>query len=279
MIQKKAIIIAGPTASGKSSLALKMAEEQEISIINADSLQIYEGLPILSSQPTEEDQKKVKHLLYSCLKPTEYSSVASWLQLAKSAIDEVLTEGKIPVIVGGSGMYIEKLLKGIVEIPQIEEAARNDAKELYAKIGQEEFQQKLIDLGEKKILDRQRLIRAYEVFLQTGKTISYWQKQPNKKIIDDVDFDFVCLNPDRKIIYENCNSRFEEMLDLGVLEEVKEFVNLEISDEKQVTKTLGFYEIRDFLAGKISREKMVDLATQKTRNYAKRQITWFRNCK
>jgi tRNA dimethylallyltransferase len=276
-MSERIVIISGPTASGKSDIALKLAETKNIAIINADSLQIYEGLPILSSQPSLEEQKKVKHFLYSHFKPQESSSVALWLKLVKSAVEEVLAAKKTPVIVGGSGMYISKLVEGISEIPEVEDDLRKGAIALYEAIGHEEFQKKLIDLGEDKILDKHRMIRAYEVLSQTGKSISYWQSQPQKKIFEDADFIHVNLNLNREKLYENCNLRFERMLECGAFEEVQSLVNQGIEDDKQITKTLGFYEISDFLLARISREEMIKSATQKTRNYAKRQLTWFRN--
>ncbi|NBV07225.1 MAG: tRNA (adenosine(37)-N6)-dimethylallyltransferase MiaA [Proteobacteria bacterium] len=274
---RKILIISGATASGKSELALKLAEAKDIAIINADSLQIYQGLPILSSQPNAAEQKKVQHFLYSHFQPSENSSVAIWLKLVKASAEQIWDKNKLPVIVGGSGMYISKLVDGISEIPEIDESIRKNARELFDEIGREEFQKKLIELGENEILDKQRQIRAYEVLKQTGKSISFWQNQPPKKIFDAVDFFHVNLNPDRKKLYENCNSRFEKMLENGAIDEVKNLVNQGVNDEMQITKTLGFFEINNFLNQKISREKMLELATQKTRNYAKRQITWFRH--
>ncbi len=274
---KKILIISGPTASGKSDLALRLADSRDIAIINADSLQLYEGLPILSSQPSLEAQKKAKHLLYSHFKPQESSSVALWLGLVKSAVEEVLAEKKLPVIVGGSGMYISKLVEGISEIPEAEDDLRKGAVALFDAIGHEEFQKKLIDLGEEKILDKHRLIRAYEVLMQTGKSITYWQNQPAKKIFPEANFTHVNLNPDREKLYQNCNLRFEKMLECGAFDEVQRLMDQGIEDDKQITKTLGFYEICDFISGRIPREEMIKIATQKTRNYAKRQLTWFRN--
>lgn len=273
----KVIIISGPTASGKSGLAMELAALKDIAIINADSLQIYEGLPILSSQPSLDDQKKVPHFLYSVLKPEESSSVAMWLKLVKSTVEQVIKEKKLPVIVGGSGMYISKLVEGISEIPETEDDLRKGATALYEQIGHEEFQKKLIDLGEAKIPDKHRMIRAYEVLTQTGKSISWWQNQPIKKVFENANFLHINLNPNREKLYENCNLRFEEMLKIGGFEEAQNLMNQGIEDDRQITKTLGFYEICDFTLGRISREEMVTIATQKTRNYAKRQLTWFRN--
>ena len=281
MSTEKIIIISGPTASGKSQLALDLSDSKDIAIINADSLQIYEGLPILSSQPSLAEQKQIKHFLYSILKPQESSSVAMWLELVKSSVLQCGKEKKLPVIVGGSGMYISKLIEGISEIPIIDEAIRVEANELFSGISKEDFIEELVKLGEKKDkiikLDKHRLIRSYEVLRQTKKSIFYWQNQPIKKLFDDEEFLHINLNPNREKLYQNCNLRFEKMLDLGAISEVEELLEQEISDEKQITKTLGFYEISDFLNNRITKEEAIILATQKTRNYAKRQLTWFRN--
>ncbi len=280
-MKKKIIIISGPTASGKSQLAFDFSANKKIAIINADSLQIYQGLPVLSSQPTVLEQNQVKHLLYSFLKPEENSSVAMWLKLVKEAIESCLNEGLIPVIVGGSGMYISKLIEGISPIPEIDKAIRIEACELYEGASQEVFIAELIKLGEEKSriknLDKHRLIRAYEVLRQTKKSIFDWQAQPPVKFFDDEDFLHINLNPNREILYQNCNLRFEKMLKNGAQEEVLTLLNQGISDDKQITKTLGFYEISDFLNNRITKEEMIKIASQKTRNYAKRQLTWFRN--
>ncbi len=276
-MSQRIVIISGPTASGKSGLALNLAQEKDIAIINADSLQIYEGLPILSSQPLVAEKKQAQHFLYSHFKPHESSSVGIWLNLIKPIIEKLWRENKMPVIVGGSGMYISKLVDGISEIPEIDEEIRNNSRQLFDELGKEEFQKKLIEMGEDEILDKQRLVRAYEVLQQTGKTLSWWQNQPTKKLFSDVDFVHVNLNPDRNELYKNCNSRFGKMLYSGAFEEVKNLINQGVTDDMQITKTLGFLEIRDFMNGRISREKMLEVATQKTRNYAKRQLTWFRH--
>ncbi len=276
-MSKRIIIISGPTASGKTDLALKLAALRDVAIINADSLQIYEGLPILSSQPSVADKKIVPHFLYSHLQPEENSSVASWLKIVRPIVESVWAQNKLPVIVGGSGMYISKLVEGISEIPEVEDDLRKGAIALYEAIGHEEFQKKLIDLGEGKILDKHRLIRAYEVLTQSGKSISYWQAQAPKKLFADEVFLHINLNPNREKLYENCNLRFEKMLKSGAIEEVRSLVEQGITDDKQITKTLGYYEICDFLLGRISRDEAIKIATQKTRNYAKRQLTWFRN--
>ncbi|MDX2082888.1 MAG: tRNA (adenosine(37)-N6)-dimethylallyltransferase MiaA [Rickettsiales bacterium] len=276
-MNEKILIISGATACGKSNLALQLAQKKDVAIINADALQIYQGLPILSSQPNEADQKKVKHFLYSHFQAQETSSVGIWLKLIKPIIEEVWNNNKLPVIVGGSGMYLAKLVEGISEIPEIDEPIKKAARQLYEEIGHSEFQKKLIDLGENEILDKQRLIRAYEVFEQTGKSISFWQKQPPKKFLKEANFIHINLNLERGKLYQNCNLRFENMIKFGAIEEVESLIKKGVTTEMTITKTLGFHEISDYLTQKITREKMIEIATQKTRNYAKRQLTWFRH--
>ncbi len=277
----KIIVISGPTASGKSQLAYDFAMMKKAAIINADSLQIYEGLPILSSQPSLEDQKKIPHFLYSILKPQESSSVAMWLELVEKSVKECLGAGKIPVIVGGSGMYISKLIEGISVIPKIDESIRIEALELFESLEKRDFIEELIRIGEEKErilnLDKHRLIRAYEVLRQSGKSISYWQSQPITTIFKKEDFLHINLNPPREKLYQNCNLRFEKMFENGAVDEVRNLIDQGIDDDKQITKTLGFYEISDFLHNRITKEEAIIIACQKTRNYAKRQLTWFRN--
>lgn len=281
MNTNKIIIISGPTASGKSQLALDLAKPKDIAIINADSLQIYKGLPILSSQPSAADQQIAQHFLYSILKPEESSSVAMWLKLVEASVNNCRNKNKLPVIVGGSGMYISKLVEGISEIPPIDEAIRIEANELFSGISREDFIEELIKLGEEKEriikLDKHRLIRDYEVLRQTKKSIFWWQNQPIKKLFAEEDFLHINLNPNREQLYKNCNSRFEKMLQAGAITEVENLLEQGISDDNQITKTLGFYEISDYLNNRITKEEVITLATQKTRNYAKRQLTWFRN--
>ncbi len=285
MKMKKIIIISGPTASGKSSLALDISAFKDIEIINADALQLYEGLPILSAQPSEEEKKLVKHHLYSYFKSEEICSVGSWLKLVKSTIEDVFRRDKTPLIVGGTGMYISKLIDGINEIPEIDEINKINARELYKKIEHHEFIDNLIaisgesDLMNRKIrnLDKQRLIRAYEVFLQTKKSIFWWQNQENKSIFDPKLFLHINLNLDREKLYQNCDLRFEKMLENGALLEVESLMKKPIKVDAQIKKTIGYIEISDYLNKKISYQQVIELAAKKTRNYAKRQLTWFRN--
>lgn len=271
---KKIVIISGATACGKSQLALDFGEKKDIAIINCDSLQIYQGLPILSAQPSKEEQKLIPHFLYSHLKPDESASVGLWLELIKNLIPEIWRQNKIPVIVGGSGMYISKLIDGISKMPEVSLKNRQKAFEIYLEIGHQKFQEKF---GEDKLIDKQRLLRACEIYLQTGKSISFWQAQIPEKIFPNAKFLHLNLEILREKLYQNCNLRFAKMLEIGVLDEVEHFLKLNSKNNFPIYKTLGFTEIALFLQNEISKEEMLDIATQKTRNYAKRQLTYFRN--
>lgn len=273
-MSKRIVIISGATACGKSQLALDFGEFKDIAIINADSLQIYQGLPILSSQPSKEEQQKLPHYLYSYFQVNESCSVGVWLNLVKEIIPQIIAQNRLPVIVGGSGMYISKLVEGISKMPEVSNENRKKAHEIYDEIGHKNFQEKY---GEGKLIDRQRLLRACEILLETDKPISFWQKQEKERIFSDAEFVHINLDILREKLYENCNLRFDKMLKNGALLEVENLLKLNPKDSWQVTKTLGFEEISLFLQKEISYEKALEIATQKTRNYAKRQLTYFRN--
>lgn len=272
----KILIVSGATASGKSALAKKIAEEKNGVIINADSIQLYRELPILSAQPDANDTRQIPHFLYSVLKHNENSSVALWLDLAKNAIDEALKNQKLPIVVGGTGLYISKLIDGINQIPEIDEDLKNEIKN-YTR---EELRKILIDLKDDeaaKNLDTQRLARRLEVLKQTGKTLSWWQSQPAKTFFRKENFIHLNIELPRNLLYQNCNERFKTMFENGAVEEVENLLKLEPKFDCGVVKTIGYLEIKDYLSGKINKNTAIQIASQKTRNYAKRQLTWFRH--
>ena len=272
--KSKIIVISGATASGKSRVAIEVAKIFNGAIINADALQIYRDLPILSAQPTAENLVEVEHFLYGILPANEKISVGIWLKMVAEIVKKIQQENKIPIIVGGNGMYISRLINGISEIPEIDEKFRLQAQNLYAEIGHEKFQE---NFGNTKIIDKQKLLRACEVFLQTGKKIEFFQQQPPKKAIENQQFIHLNLNPPRQEIYQNCNERFAKMLENNALNEVENYIK-NINDlSSPIVNTLGFKEILEFLNNKITLDEMRSLASQKTRNYAKRQLTWFRH--
>jgi tRNA dimethylallyltransferase len=281
MSKNKILVISGATASGKSALALQKASQKNGVIINADAMQLYSELPILSAQPSADDQKLAPHFLYSALKHNENSSLAIWLEMAVAAINSALKSGQLPIVVGGTGLYISKLIDGINEVPNIDEALKTEIRQLSQNSDKEELIKILLSLGEDlssiEKLDKQRLCRRLEVLKQTEKTLSWWQNQPNKTFYPAEYFEHINIELPREQLYNNCNLRLEMMFKNGATEEVENLMNQGPAPDSLVTKTIGYEEIKAYLQGKISREQAIEIASKKTRNYAKRQLTWFRN--
>jgi len=281
-MQNKAIIICGPTASGKTNFAHQLALKHNGEVINADSMQVYQGLPILTSSPAEELREEVDYHLYNFLNLKADFSAAKYADLASAKVREVCEKGKLPVIVGGSGMYISMLLYGYSDIPDISPEIRADVRALREKIGPEEFFARLasrdpVSANTLKISDSQRVIRAYEIFEATGKTISFFQENGNVKPLQDTAVEVIFLLPERQFLYSMCNARFNEMLENGAIEEVETAIKNYPQNTSSSTKALGFKEIATYLRSEISRDEMIEQAAASTRHYAKRQITWFRN--
>lgn len=270
----KIIIISGATASGKSQLAIDCASKNNGVIINADALQQYYDLAVLSALPSKEMQQKIVHRLYGYLDFDSSSNVAQWLNNVELAIKNCWQNNQLPIVVGGTGLYLTMLVEGINYIPPISPTIKQQAQQQFYELGFEQFK-KLY--GSDKIIDKQRLIRACEVFLQTQKPLEYWQSQDRKKIFPEANFIHLNLEIERKIIYQNCNLRFDKMLKSGAVEEVEALMKKNIDLTMPITKTLGFVDIAQFLTKKISYQQMQENAKQKTRNYAKRQITWFKH--
>lgn len=281
MSQQKIILVAGPTASGKSALALDLAKKHNGTIINADAMQIYEGLPILSAQPSDDDQKTIPHELYGIMNPAEASSAGKWLSLATAAIKRAAA-GRTPILVGGTGLYFRALLGGLAEIPPIPPEVRVATQKLYDESGEETFRNLLKRLDPDSVAnlarnDRQRLIRAYEVVTHTGKTLKQWHA--NRAIAPKAAFEPHLLLPAREKLYAACDQRFEAMIKHGAIEEAKAFLARNLNPDLPAMKTIGIRELAAFLNGETPLEAAIAQAQQATRNYAKRQLTWFRNQK
>ena len=280
-MQNKIIVISGSTASGKSALALDLAQEINGIIINADSVQLYKNLPILSAQPSPDELKLADHKLYSVLNYDEPVSVAIWLEMATAEINKAFKAGKTPIVVGGTGLYISKLIDGINEIPEISGNSKEYVANIFNNSGKDGLIKDLLSLGDEKEkvinLDKQRLMRRLEIFKDTAKSLDYWQSLPKKTFYDRSYFIHINLEPDRDLLYQNCDKRYNKMLENGAIKEVKDLLRLKPSDDSGIIKTIGFLEIKDYLLEKIDKKELVEKATQKTRNYAKRQLTWFRN--
>jgi tRNA dimethylallyltransferase len=279
--QFKILIISGATASGKSALAIKNSLEKNGRIINADAMQLYSELPILSAQPSKVEQKLVPHFLYSVLKHNENSSVAAWLKMAIEQIDLALQKEQLPIVVGGTGLYISKLMDGINKVPEPDESLRIEVRQLMQNVEREELVKILLSLGEDLLeiekLDKQRLARRLEVFRQTGKSLSWWQLRPNEIFYPRENFEHINIELPRDELYQNCDQRLVWMFRNGAVEEVETLLKEGANEDSAISKTIGFLEIKDYLQGKISQEQAIEIASKKTRNYAKRQLTWFRN--
>ena len=277
---KKIILLAGPTASGKSKLAIKIAEKINGEIINADSMQVYKDFSILSSRPSKTDLKKIKHHLYGFISSKKHFSTGSWLALVKQKIKLCLKKNKTPILVGGTGLYFEAVTKGISKIPNINLKKRNEIRELQIKLGQQEFYKKLLILDplvQNKIepFDTQRSIRAYEVKKFTKKSLFEWYKH-TKSDFNQFEIFKIFLDTPREKILKNISSRTKQMIKKNCIREVKNFLKLKIDPTLSANKIIGVKEIKEHLDDKLNINQVIELIIIKTRQYAKRQVTWSR---
>jgi tRNA dimethylallyltransferase len=279
-LSKKIILIAGPTASGKSKLAISLAKKIKGEIINADSMQVYKEFSILSSRPAKLDLKKVKHHLYGFLSSKKHFSTGAWLKLVKKQIKLCVKKKKVPILVGGTGLYFDAITKGITKIPNINFKLRNQIRNLQKKLGQEAFYKKLLKLdpqvkGKIETFDVQRSLRAYEVKKFTKKSIYDWFKA-TKSEFKDYEIFKVFLDIPREELLKNISIRADKMLKAGSINEVKKFVKLKLDPSLSANKIIGVKEIKDHLLGLMSIDQVKELMNIKTRQYAKRQMTWAR---
>ncbi len=279
-MSKKLVLLAGPTASGKSNLAIKLAKKLNGEIINADSMQIFKEFTVLSSRPTFNQTKKVKHHLYGIITVKKHFSAGEWLKKVKIKINTCVKKKKIPIIVGGTGLYFNTITKGISKIPDIDLKTRNKVRNLYKKLGIKKFYNALIKLDPKskgRILptDPQRIQRAYEVKLKTKKSLYEWFEKTKS---DFLEFDIrkIFIEIPRDILLNKISIRTEQMFKKKCINEVKKFNNLKVSKSFSANKLIGVQEINDYLKGLITLEQCKDLINIKTRQYAKRQNTWAR---
>jgi len=277
-------LIGGPTASGKTAFALALAQRERGSIINADAMQVYAGLPLLSAQPTAEEKASCPHALFEVFAPSEKSSAGRWLPLALAAIEEAVQVGRTPIVVGGTGLYFRSLLGGLAPMPSVPQVVRDEVTALYERLGSEVFRVALAKLDPPsasriKPNDRQRLIRAYEVAHATGKTLGQWQDEARQEspLVSRFSIKTHLLLPERKALYAACDARFLHMMARGALDEVRALLAQKLDPDLPAMKILGVRELAAFLRGELSREAALAKAQQLTRNYAKRQTTWFRN--
>ena len=275
---KKVILLAGPTASGKSELAIYIAKKINGEIINADSMQVFKEIKILSARP--EDYKNIKHHLYGFISVKKNFSTGEWIKYTEKKIKEILKKKKTPIIVGGTGLYFKSLIDGIAQIPNISKAKRDKIIKLFNQIGAGEFYKKLIKLDPKcknKIIknDKQRMIRFYEVKFYTKKSIFDWQKN-TKNNLKDIHFKKIFLNFPREVLLVKIEKRFKKMVDQGAIKEAKKFKKLGLSKTLTSNNILGLKEIMSYLEGKMTLKDAVERSIIRTRQYIKRQMTWFR---
>lgn len=275
------LVIAGPTASGKSGLALRVAEELNGVVINADSMQVYGDLRVLTARPSVEDEARVPHRLYGHLDGAEACTAAAWAADAAVEIKTARDAGQLPIVVGGTGLYLKALTEGLSVLPGIPEEVRAAARRLRLEKGVEALYASLQEkdpegAAKLKPKDRQRVLRAWEVVEATGTPLHVWQAKSNPKPAIKADFHKVLFRPEREDLYAACNSRFGKMLEQGALEEVEALMARELDPGLPVMKALGAPDLAAFLRGEVNREDAITKAQQRTRNYAKRQTTWFK---
>ena len=274
----KVILIAGPTASGKSDLAIFLAKKLRGEIINADSMQVYKEVKILSARPI--NYQKIKHHFYGFLSARKKFSTGDWLKLTEKKIRDILKRKKTPIIAGGTGLYFKAITDGLAKIPNISQEKRNQIIKEFNKLGSDLFYKKLINLDPKiksiiKPNDKQRMIRFYEIIKFTNKSILDWQKN-TKNNLSDLEFKKIYLNIPRENLLKKIEVRFNKMIKSGALNEVKKFKKLKLKSSLSANHILGIKEIQMFLDKKISLNEAVNLSIIRTRQYVKRQLTWFR---
>ncbi len=278
--QKKIILIAGPTASGKSKLALSLSKKINGEIINADSMQVYKEFSVLSSRPSKSDLKKIKHHLYGILSVKKYFSTGEWLFLTKEKINQCIKRKKIPILVGGTGLYFNAITKGISKIPAVDNKLRANIRDLHREIGQKKFYQKLVlidPMSNSRVspTDTQRTMRAYEVKISTKRSLYDWASNTKS---DFLDFDIrkIFIDIPRERLLKNISKRTDLMFKKNCIKEVKNFLKIKIDKSLSANKIIGVREIEEYLRGLKSLEEATDLINIRTRQYAKRQITWSR---
>lgn len=280
MMQRTVTLIAGPTASGKSALALQMAQEKDAVIINTDSMQVYDVLNILTARPTKADIAVVPHYLYGHVRPVVNYSVGKWL----CDVEKLLMRftSKSLIFVGGTGLYFRALLEGMSKIPHVPDVVRQKWRLQLDKEGAESLYRQLLlvdaVLAEKiSSQDGQRIVRALEVYDATGKKLSWWQKQKTVPLIPPHVAEKILLIPPRQLLYERIHQRLDTMIERGALEEVIAIKKLELSPFLPAMKAIGITEFIAYLDGQKSFENALEMVKTQTRRYAKRQMTWFRH--
>ena len=279
-LKSKIILISGPTASGKSKFACNLAEKINGEIINADSMQIFKEIKILNARPRVKDRLNIKHHLYGFLSVKKNFSVGEWLKKCITKISEIKKRKHVPIIVGGTGLYFKSLVEGLATIPNITKTNRDKVRKLQKKIGQKNFYKKLIELDPlcKKNInfnDQNRSIRAFEVYIQTNKSLYTWFKN-TKVYFQNKDFEKIFIDAPREKVVKSISVRIEKMIKAGAIHEVKRFNKLKVKKTNSSFKIIGIREINELKPDNANLSVIKEKITIKTRQYAKRQMTWAR---
>lgn len=282
-IKPKVIVIAGPTASGKTALSIQLAKEINGEIISADSMQIYKDMDIGTAKPTIQEQEGIKHYLLDFLSPEKRFSVSQFNELAKEAIQEIIEKGRVPIIVGGTGLYIDSLVYGIeFNKTETDLSYRKELEEKAEKEGLEKFYKEAIRIDPEAMKnispnDKKRIIRVLEIYKETGKTKTELEIE-SKKNKPQYEYHVFILDMDREKLYERINKRVDIMIENGLIEEVQNIYN-SYSHFPTAMQGIGYKEVVSYLKNEISKDEMIETIKQETRKYAKRQITWFKRDK
>lgn len=281
-MDKQVLIIAGPTASGKSQAAVDVAMRCNGVVINADAQQVYCGLPILAAAPSAKDKDLVEHRMYEIWEPEFNGSVVNWLEEAVKTIEEVWKENKLPVVVGGTGLYIDNLLNGTTPIPETSPQIRAEVMKQMAESSSAELHKKLAEFDAETAArlepnDQTRVRRAYEVWLDTGIKMSEWHCRPRVQKLPRARFLTLRIMPPQTELDQRCYQRFDAMLAQGAIEEVQQMKQKKIDPMLPAMRTIGYRELSDYLDGKFSLQQATEFAKLRSRQYAKRQRTWFGN--
>lgn len=277
-----AILITGPTASGKSALAVELAKQHGGVVINADSMQVYDTLRVLTARPSEEDMDGVPHHLYGHVPAAQAYSTGAWLRDVTALLPRIHAEKKLPVFVGGTGLYFKALTGGLSEMPVIPEGIRQRLRARLLEEGPEDLYAELAKVDSAvaeslNVQDGQRIVRALEVFEATGQSIAEFQGQAGPVIVDPDTARKIVVLPDRAMLHQRINGRFEKMLEQGAEDEVRALLALDLPPEMPVMKAIGVSQIAAMLRGEMSRAEVIESGAAATRQYAKRQMTWIRN--